>query len=181
MSAQQEIGRPVPGAGAADLARRLPAWALALVAVVTMNALGGASALVGDPPATNAWYQTLTLPALQPPGWAFGLAWTLLYSLLGLVLARLLVAAPGRAQRRALGLFALQSALNLAWSPVFFALRAIGPALLLLLALLVAAIAATVAIARVDRRLAYAMVPYLVWLGYAAVLNARLLQLNPGA
>jgi benzodiazapine receptor len=165
----------------AEAVRRLPGWALVLVAILTLNALGGLSALVGDPPPQNAWYQTLTLPAWQPPGWAFGLAWTLLYSLLGLVLARILMAPAGIDQRRALALFAFQFALNLAWSPLFFAAGAIIPALALLLVLWVAAVATTLALARVERWLAWAMVPYLVWLSYAAVLNWRLAVLNPGA
>jgi benzodiazapine receptor len=166
---------------AGEAVRRMPFWALALVAILTLNALGGGSALIGDPPPANAWYQGLNLPPWQPPGWAFGLAWTLLYSLLGFILARLLAAAPGANQRRALGLFAAQFALNLVWSPLFFAARAIAPALALLALLLGVAVAATLAIGRVDRRLAWAMVPYLAWLSYALVLNWRLLLLNPGA
>lgn len=168
-------------AAPAEAVRRLPGWALTLVAILTLNALGGLSALVGDPPPQNAWYQALTLPAWQPPGWAFGLAWTLLYSLLGFVLARILMAPASPEQGRALVLFALQFALNLAWSPLFFAAHAIVPALLLLGALWLAAVATTLAVARVERRLAWAMVPYLVWLSYAAVLNWRLAVLNPGA
>lgn len=179
MSTPERLLRP--GWRAGDAVRRLPGWALTLLAVLTLNAMGGASALVGDPPTANAWYQALELPRLQPPGWAFGLAWTLLYSLLGFVLARLLMAPPGPAQRRAVGLFGLQFALNLAWSPLFFAAQAIAAALLLLGLLLGAAVAATRAIGRVDRHLAWAMVPYLVWLGYALALNWRLLLLNPGA
>ncbi|MFN3590601.1 MAG: TspO/MBR family protein [Thermaurantiacus sp.] len=165
----------------ADAVRRLPGWALVLAAILTLNGLGGVSALIGDPPPQNAWYQALTLPAWQPPGWAFGLAWTLLYSLLGLVLARVLMAPASPGQRQALALFAFQFGLNLAWSPLFFAAQAIVPALALLAVLWLAAIAATLAVARVERWLAWAMVPYLVWLSYAALLNWRLAVLNPGA
>jgi len=175
-------GIPAPRSRlAAGRTRAIPDWVVTLAAVVLLNALGGLSALVGDPPPQNAWYQTLVLPPAQPPGWAFGLAWTLLYSLLGFLLARVLAAPPGPDRQRALLLFGLQFALNLAWSPVFFALEAIAAALLLLLALKASAIAATLAIGRLGRRLAWAMVPYLVWLGYALVLNWRILALNPGA
>jgi benzodiazapine receptor len=179
MSIEAQIARA--WAGPAEAVRGLPGWALVLVAILILNGLGGISALVGDPPNANAWYQTLTLPAWQPPGWAFGVAWTLLYSLLGLVLARILMAPPGPLQRRALALFAFQFALNLAWSPLFFAAQAIVPALALLAVLWLAAVAATFAVGRVERWLAWAMVPYLVWLSYAAILNWRLAALNPGA
>lgn len=143
-----------------------------------LNLLGGLSAGLSGPMAAGAWYDQLVLPRLQPPGPVFGIAWTLLYTLLGLALARLWLAPQGAARRRAVGLFGLQLALNLAWSPLFFSAHQVLGALLLIGAILVGAVLATIAAGRVDRVAAWLMLPYLVWLGFALGLNWRIWQLN---
>ena len=148
---------------------------------VTFVALGSASALVGGDVESNAWYQTLTLPRLQPPGALFGIAWTILYSLMGAAVARLWLSPKTSARTLALWLFALQFCLNLGWNPLFFAGQQIFPALLLLLAIYAAALATTLAAGRVDRPAAWMLVPYLVWLGFAFGLNWRIWMANPGA
>jgi tryptophan-rich sensory protein len=152
-----------------------------IAGVLVVNLLGIGSAAMSGPMAGGSWYSSLTLPALQPPGPVFGIAWTILYTLLGLAAARLWVAPPSPARRRALALFALQLLLNLAWSPLFFSAQQIAPALALIVAILLAAILATLAARRVDGLAPWLMLPYLVWLGFALMLNWRILALNPGA
>ena len=78
------------------------------------------SCLPGSPPGRiagsgygNPWFDALVKPEAMPPGWVFGVAWTILYILLGLVLALLLHAPAGRERTRALALFALQLAAQL--------------------------------------------------------------------
>jgi tryptophan-rich sensory protein len=78
----------------------------------------------------------------------------------------------------ALGLFALQMVVNVAWSPTFFALQAPFLALLVVLVLWVLVVATIAAFDRVDRRAALLLVPYLAWVSFAAVLNYSLWQLN---
>ena len=82
--------------------------------------LGGLSARVAGSTEDNAWYQTLTLPALQPPGPVFGIAWSMLYTLIAVSAAIVWghKRAPGRTL--ALVLFGIGVAINLTWSPVFF-------------------------------------------------------------
>lgn len=150
----------------------------ALGFAVLLNLLGSASALLSGPMAGGAWYAALTLPRLQPPGPVFGIAWTLLYSLQGVALSLLWRAPRGPQRQRALGLFALQFSLNLAWSPLFFLGHQLFAAMILIGLILAAAIAATLAAGRVDRVAAWLMTPYLVWLGFAFMLNWRIWQLN---
>jgi tryptophan-rich sensory protein len=69
-------------------------------------------------------------------------------------------------------------AVNVAWTPVFFALEAIAAALAVIGLLAVLVAATIVAFDRVDRRAAALLVPYLLWVSFAAVLNYRFLQLN---
>ncbi len=152
-----------------------------LLGALALNALGGVSAALSGPMAGGGWYQSLTLPTLQPPGAVFGIAWTILYTLLGVALSRLWIAAPSRERSRALGLFGVQLALNLAWSPLFFAANQILPALVLLGLILLLSILATIQAKRVDRVAPWLMLPYLVWLGFAFGLNWGIWQLNPGS
>lgn len=148
--------------------------------VLLFNLLGTASAGLSGPMAAGPWYDNLRLPDLQPPGPVFGIAWSILYSLLGVAFARLWVAGPSPAKRQAIGLFLLQLAMNLGWSPLFFGAQQILPALLLLALILAVAIGATIAAGRVDRVAPWLMLPYLVWLGFALGLNWRIWLLNPG-
>jgi tryptophan-rich sensory protein len=111
----------------------------------------------------------------------FGIAWSILYTLLAISAAIVWghKGAPGR--RLGLGLFALGIALNLAWSPAFFRFHMLTPALGIIVTMLVVAIATTFAFGRVSRVAAWLMLPYLVWLSFAGALNARIILLNPTA
>jgi len=146
-----------------------------------LNLLGGLSAGISGPMAAGQWYQDLQLPRLQPPGPVFGIAWTLLYGLLGVAFSRLWLAPAGKARTLAIRLFLLQFVLNLAWSPVFFGAKAILSGLILIGGIFGVATIAAVAAGRVEKRAAWLMLPYLVWLGFAFMLNWRILTLNPGA
>jgi len=154
-------------------------WALVCVPLIMLlGFLSGRSVPSGD---QNLWYQALEKPAVTPPGWVFPVAWTTLYILLGLALAAILNARGARRRAAALGLFAAQFALNLAWTPLFFGAHRVGAALLVITVMLLLAIATTVAFARIRKAAAWMMVPYLVWLSFAAVLTWRIDQLNPDA
>ncbi len=145
--------------------------------VVAVNLVGALPTVVTGP--NSEWFRGLTKPALYPPGWAFGVAWTLLFTLLGV--AVFLVWRSGterRAVRVALGLFAVQMAFNVAWTPVFFGLEAIVPALGVIAVLAVLIVATVVAFDRVDRRAAALLVPYLAWVLFATYLNYRFWVLN---
>jgi translocator protein len=151
-------------------------WALVAVpAVVLLGFLSGTSAPAGD---QSGWYRALAKPAATPPGWLFPVAWGVLYVLMGLALAIVLNARGARGRGAAIGLFAGQLLLNLAWTPVFFGMHRIGPALGLLAAIFVLALLATLAFGRIRSTAAWLMVPYLAWLCFAGALNARIWQLN---
>jgi translocator protein len=78
----------------------------------------------------------------------------------------------------ALGLFFAQLALNLAWSVLFFGLQRVGAALGEILLLLALIAATTLAFWRIDRRAGLLFVPYLLWVGYASLLNGAIWLLN---
>ena len=159
-------------------------WAFLRRAVVTVPLillLGIGSSVLAGSGEENRWYAMLTKPAGTPPGWVFPVAWTTLYVLMGVALAMVLNARGSRLRGIAILLFVVQFLGNLAWSPLFFGMHQVRPALFLLIGFAVAAIAATIAFGRIRTLAAWLLVPYLVWLCYAACLNWGIDRLNPNA
>lgn len=122
-----------------------------------------------------AWYHTLTPPPFTPPDYAFGLAWGLLYILLG-ISAWLALRPP--IHGKALGLFLVQLLLNACWTPLFFGQHQLGLALLLL-GLMVAELVFLVrAFGRLSPLAGRLLWPYGAWLLFACYLNAGFWLLN---
>jgi benzodiazapine receptor len=154
-------------------------WAAVTVpAILLLGFLSGRSVPVDD---ASAWYVALRKPALTPSGWVFPVAWGTLYVLIGFALAMILNARGARGRGVAVGLFAAQFALNLAWTPLFFGAHLISAALIDLVAMLVLAILTTIAFDRIRPTAAWLMLPYLIWVSFAGVLTWRTGQLNPDA
>jgi tryptophan-rich sensory protein len=161
-----ELTKPTPKRSAAALAVFVGLCAL-------VAAVGGAATASG----LQSWYRALHKPSFNPPDWVFGPVWTLLYLMMAIAAWRVWRGG-GRDRAVALALWGVQLALNLAWSLIFFGLRAPGPALIDL-AMLLAGIAATmVAFARTDRTAAVLLVPYLSWCAFAFFLNLAIWRLN---
>lgn len=129
----------------------------------------------------NPWFDALQKPFFMPPGWAFPVAWTTLYVLLGLSLAMILAEPRSERRRNGLIVFLVQLALNFAWSPIFFAGHdiSLGKLTIFLMAALSAAAAGQ--FYRLRPLAGLLMLPYLAWLIFAASLNAAIEGLNPGA
>jgi translocator protein len=151
----------------------------ALICVPSIVLLGTISGKVANSGYGNPWFDALNKPALMPPGWVFGVAWSLLYVLMGLALALILNARGAKGRGVAISLFLLQLALNLAWSPVFFAMHRIMLAFGIILALLLWASATAAVFWKIRPLAGILMLPYLVWLSFAAVLNWQIHELNP--
>jgi benzodiazapine receptor len=154
-------------------------WALVTVPLILL--LGFASGRIVPAGDQSAWYRALTKPALNPPGIAFPVVWSLLYILLGLALAIVLNARGAAGRGLAITLFVVQLILNLVWTPLFFGAHQVTWALVDLVALVLVAILTTVQFSRVRRTAAWLMVPYLVWISFAACLTFGIRQLNPDA
>lgn len=138
----------------------------ALVAVVTVAGI------------TDGWYGSLNKPAWNPPNWVFGPVWTALYAMMALAAClvwwkrgRVPVAWPMTA-------YAVQFALNLLWSVLFFALKQPAVAFAELLALVVTVAGTAVLFFRVNRWAGWLLVPYLGWVSFAAWLNGSIVALN---
>ena len=108
------------------------------------------------------------------------LVWPILYALLGLALALILAEPPSDRRRNALILFFAQLAINFAWSPVFFAAHAIQAALGMIVVMAGLAAFAAGQFRRIRPLAGLLMLPYLLWLCFAAALNSAIGNLNPG-
>ena len=116
-------------------------WKKALVTVPAIVVVGSLMGIVSNSGFENGWYAALDKPAFQPPGWAFGVVWTTLYTMLGIAVAAILDEPPSPLRRTALTLFFVQLAINFAWSPIFFGARMIDVALVTILVMLLLATA----------------------------------------
>lgn len=153
----------------------------AVVTVPTILFLGFFSGRMANSGFNNPWYDALIKPAIQPPGWAFGAAWSVLYVMIGIALAMVLNARGNRYRGYAIALFAVAFVATLAWSPLFFAAHQVFAAFFLILFILAFAIATTIVFARVRKAAAWLMLPYVLWLSFASILNWQTHVLNPDA
>jgi benzodiazapine receptor len=150
-------------------------FAGSLMLVIAVAAIGGLASASG----LRDWYDELDKAPWNPPGWLFGPAWTVLYTLMAV--AAWLVARTGldeSAVRTALVLYVVQLALNLAWSLLFFGARAPGWALLDIAALDILVVFTMIAFWRIDAAAGWLLAPYLVWILFATSLNTWIVLRN---
>jgi benzodiazapine receptor len=148
-------------------------WTLFVIFLAACAAAGSTGQMFRPGP----WYERLDKPGWTPPNWLFPIAWTLLYIAISVAAARV-----GTQVGSAFGLalWALQIALNTLWTPVFFGLRRMGAALVVLSGLWLAVAATTVIFFGFDRISGLLFAPYLVWVSYAWALNLTVWRMNPG-
>lgn len=129
----------------------------------------------------DTWYADLAKPSFTPPDRVFGPVWTVLYVLMAIAAWRVWRAADRDTRRGPLTLFALQLALTLGWTVVFFGLQKIGAAVATIVVLDVGVAVTMLAFRPIDRWAGLLMVPYLAWVVFATVLNIAIWRLNPTA
>ena len=125
------------------------------------------------------WYAFLTKPELAPPNWVFAPVWTTLYLLMGIAAFLVWKRGLDRADvRLALSIFSVQLVLNTLWSIIFFGLRASGWAFIEIAFMWVAILASIIAFAKISKTAAWLLVPYILWVSFAAYLNYSIYILN---
>ncbi len=139
----------------------------------------GSAGAVFTARSVDTWYPLLVKPSWNPPGWVFGPVWTTLYVMMALAAWLVWRRRGFRGGAAAFGWFALQLALNALWSPLFFGLQ--NPrAALVDVVLLWAAIGGTViAFWKGSRPAGILLLPYWLWVSFAAALNFAIWRLNP--
>ena len=126
----------------------------------------------------NDWYQTLEKPLLNPPNWLFAPTWITLYIIMAVAAWRAWTRSRNHVRRRAMLAFAIQLALNLAWSFLFFGAKSPGLAAIEILALWIAVITSSITFWHIDHLAGWLMCPYLLWVSFAGYLNIAIFVLN---
>lgn len=147
--------------------------ALCVSLCVTLGILSGFSTVES----INNWYQHINKPSWNPPNWIFGPVWTTLYILMGISVA-LIWHTGHQFKNRAIGLFIIQFGFNLAWSFIFFNLHAIGWAFVEILLMLFFISLTLYSFYKINRLAAWLLIPYLLWVSFASVLNGTIWFLN---
>ena len=152
-------------------------WAPPVVAGLIALAIAVAG---GVATRTDTWYRRLRVPAWKPPDWAFGPVWTVIFALTTTSAVLAWNADPDPAARALLvAVFAVNGALNIAWSVIFFRLRRPDWAFVEVLLLWLSIVAVLIAVGRVSSLAAALNLPYLAWVSVAACLNLTIVRLNP--
>ncbi|MGE5541231.1 MAG: TspO/MBR family protein [Bacillota bacterium] len=128
-------------------------------------------------PNIASWYAGLVHPSWTPPNWVFGPVWTTLYILMGMA-AALIWRSGRKGTLLPLALYFVQLTVNASWSIVFFGMHNLigGLVIIKVLWLMIAALMALSW--RYSRTATYLLIPYLLWVTYAATLNLGIFLLN---
>ena len=139
--------------------------------------IGQVPGIIGMPYVFNnmTWYRTLVHPPFTPPEALFGIAWSVLYLMLGF---SAFLTFKDKLHGYALMLFILQLALNACWTPVFFGAHCLLGGLLLIVAMFIALVFLFKACIQINRTAAWLLVPYGLWLCFATYLTAANWWLN---
>lgn len=149
-----------------------------LISLVITLAIGFVASLFTRPQIAG-WYSTLNKPTFNPPAWLFAPVWTALYIMIAigayLVWQR---RDNSKTYKITVAIYLVQLAFNFSWSMVFFGFHGILPALFVILLLWVSIILNIRWFKKYSKTAAWLLVPYLLWVSFASVLNLSIYLLN---
>ncbi|MES2618074.1 MAG: TspO/MBR family protein [Bacteroidota bacterium] len=146
---------------------------ICIIICLTLGFLSG----ISTAEAIRGWYATIQKPAWNPPNGIFGPVWSLLYCLMGISLA-LVWHQKMTDKSMAYIFFAAQLALNLLWSFIFFKWQSPGIALIEIMVMWCMILLTILQFYNINKTSAYLLLPYLLWVSFATVLNATIVYLN---
>jgi len=173
-----------------------------LIISILICELAGAIGSIFTAPAIRSWYYFLNKPSFNPPSWLFAPVWTFLFLLMGISLYLVwsndfnAKVSANDAQKKswnpisaklwsgtwreenAVLIFILQLVLNILWSVIFFGLKSPGMAFVEILMLWFAILYTIVNFYRISKTAAYLLLPYILWVSFAAFLNFSIWRIN---
>ena len=150
-----------------------------LVIAIVISQLAGVIGSIFTISSIPTWYATLQKPSFSPPNWIFGPVWTTLYLLMGV--AAFLVWRHGferKEVKTALAIFGGQLVLNVLWSIIFFGLQNPFWAFIEIIFLWLAILWMILVFHKISRPAAYLLLPYILWISFASILNFSIFILN---
>lgn len=146
---------------------------------VLLSQLAGVVGSLFTASSVSSWYTTINKPPFNPPSWVFGPVWILLYTMMGI--AAYLVWQKyniSETAKYATILFFIHLVFNSLWSIIFFGLKNPGLAFVEIVILWLMVLILIILFYNVDKRAAYLMLPYFLWLSFASLLNYSIWRLN---
>jgi len=148
-----------------------------IISVLLAEGIGFLSGFLGG--AETSFYQSINKPEFAPASWVFPVVWTILYFLMAVAAYRVWLRGKfGKNVGKGLLLYVIQLALNFAWTIIFFRFKLIVFGFVELIVLWIFILLTTLEFYKKDRIAGYLMVPYLLWVSFAGVLNYMILTLN---
>ena len=152
---------------------------LKVIASIILCQLAGLIGSLATLPSIPIWYESLKKPFFNPPNWLFGPVWTGLYTLMGISLFLVWRRREGKQQAKiALTFFFVQLILNTLWSFAFFGLQSPPLGLVDIVLLWIAIFLTIQKFYAISRTAAFLLLPYILWVSFAVVLNVSLWILN---
>lgn len=152
---------------------------LKLVLSLVICQIAGLVGSIFTMPAIPIWYDTLDKPFFTPPNWIFAPVWSLLFTIIGI--SAFLIWRTGSKEknvRNALGIFIIQLLLNILWSFLFFGLRSPLAGFIEIIVLWFAILLTIVKFYKISKLAGFLLLPYILWVSFALVLNFYLWRLN---
>ncbi len=158
--------------------KSIPLFLKIIIAVVVCFGIGSLSGIATSN-GLSEWYATIRKPSFNPPNWLFAPVWTVLYTMMGVAAA--LVWHKGletQGVKVALIVFAIQLILNALWSILFFGMQNPALAFFEILVLWFSILVCIFSFMKVHKTAGYLLIPYILWVSFAAFLNFTIWQLN---
>jgi translocator protein len=150
-----------------------------LIICIAIPLAVGATAGAFTASGVQGWYAVANKPSFNPPNWIFAPMWTLLYLLMGIALYFIVTSTEKKtAKKNAIIIFGIQLTLNFFWSFIFFKMQQPGWAFAEILLMWLAILFTIFAFAKISKKAAWLMVPYICWVSFAAILNFAIYTLN---
>lgn len=158
--------------------QKIPYWIKIGIGILICNMVGLVAGWV-TVSAIPDWYVQLNKPFFNPPGWLFGPVWTVLYTLMGISAAAIWeVGFEQEKIKYALSIFGIQLLLNGIWSFLFFGFKSPLLAFIEIIALLIGILLTIKVFKKIKPWTAWLLLPYLLWVVFASVLNFAIYILN---
>jgi len=152
-------------------------WVKLVIAILVCQLAGLAGAIYTSGSLTT-WYATLAKPLFNPPNWIFAPVWITLFLLMGISLWLVWQKEKKKNINTAFVFFSIQLVLNAMWSAFFFGMQNPLYALIDIALLWLAILATILSFWKISKPAAYLLVPYILWVSFAAVLNFYIWRLN---
>ena len=124
------------------------------------------------------WYAAINKPAFNPPNWIFGPVWTTLYLMMGISLFLVWRQRNTLNISHALIFFSIQLILNALWSFLFFGMKLLLLGFIEICILWIFILLSIITFSGISSTASYLLIPYLLWVSYASVLNYFIFKLN---